>query len=54
MTTLLITLLVATLAGISAIYYYSLKDEPREHQKTRVDVPTDYDGMGTFSRYINK
>lgn len=54
MTTLVIILLIATVAGLGAIYFYALKEEPREHQKTRVDVPTDYDGMGTFSRYINK
>ncbi|AXI99813.1 hypothetical protein CYPRO_0529 [Cyclonatronum proteinivorum] len=54
MTTLVIFMLIATVAGITSIYYYSLKDEPRVNNKTKVEVPTDYDGMGTFSRYINK
>ena len=48
-----VSLTIATI-GLVVLYRASLKDGDREMQKRRHNIPTDYDGMGTFSRYINK
>ncbi len=54
MLTLIIALMVITVTVLGILYYASLGSGKRDFRKTKVNVPTDYDGMGTFSRYINK
>lgn len=46
--------LIVTLVAFAGLYFMSLKDVDSDHQKNKVQNNTDYDGMGTFSRYINK
>lgn len=47
-------LLIILLIVLTAIYKYSLHEDPRADMKNKVVLPTDYDGMGTYSRYIGK
>lgn len=46
--------LIITLVAFAGLYFMSLKDESSDHHKEKVQNNTDYDGMGTFSRYVNK
>lgn len=46
--------LLISLIAFGGLYMMSLKEENSEYRKQKVQTNTDYDGMGTFSRYINK
>ncbi|MFW6347888.1 MAG: hypothetical protein ACOC2C_04675 [Cyclonatronaceae bacterium] len=46
--------LIVSLIAFAGLYFMSLKDENSTYDKNKVQNNTDYDGMGTFSRYINK
>ncbi len=51
------TPLFATLLGILILLLILPIGWIRDHKverKQRVEIPTDYDGMGTYSRYIRR
>ncbi|MCH8556849.1 MAG: hypothetical protein LAT84_03455 [Balneolia bacterium] len=50
----IIASLTIAIIGIAFLYRIALKDGNEEINKKRININTDYDGMGTFARYINK
>jgi Tfp pilus assembly protein PilV len=46
--------LIISLLAFAGIYFMSLQDVDSDDKKKRVQNNADYDGMGTYSRYINK
>jgi len=49
-----LTVLILSIALFIYTFIISLDNEGTEYNKVKVNTPTDYDGMGTFSRYIGK
>lgn len=50
----IIASLLIAIIGFAFLYRIALKEESEEINKKRVNINTDYDGMGTFARYINR